>query len=284
MKRNATIIIVLTAIITSSCGGLTDYTADVSSSYLLPYGAKRKYEKKDYWLDPFTHEPVLKVSGSTGTLIHMPDSLIQKGLAVSEKRVEVSEQPKSGGTSQNGDIVMGRVSHNYTLMHEINKAETGHDGSSWPVKMPDFDPTANNYREGGWHETALGVYHVLNGNIVTVLDKPLLVGKHWRRTTTHYKDKNGISEPIVVDVRVVDKDSVHVSAGDFIAYKLAVTQSWPAMNVTQAPSYEYWVPGVGKVLEQSTIYRGILILSSNGTSKNIEYLDQSREELVSYSS
>jgi|GEM_PF-5892919 len=81
----------------------------------------------------------------------MPDSLIQKGLAVSEKRVEVSEQPKSGGTSQNGDIVLGRVSHSYTLLYEIQKAEAGHNGSSWPVTMPDYDPTVNNYREGGWH-------------------------------------------------------------------------------------------------------------------------------------
>jgi len=113
-----------------------------------------------------------------------------------------------------------------------------------------------------------------------ILKKPLKEKSLWIRGSLKISDGNGGYATYQEEGEVMEYKEIKIEAGTFLAYKIAVVTHWLESNIRIYGTYEYYVPNLGLILEESN---GILESSAKDLYGNKVYYDQIyRKELISY--
>ena len=112
-----------------------------------------------------------------------------------------------------------------------------------------------------------------------MLQKPISIGDKWTRKINKYKNEDGTYGTFQLDCRVVSQEEVSVKAGNFLAYKIEVTNDWVDIDYKSISGYEYYVPNVGLILMESDMNVFSTTLGSGSTSYFRQVI---RQELTRY--
>lgn len=259
--------------------------ADVGEAYLGAPGTTRTYRVTEAYFHPGTTAPFVTVPDSLRERVSFSADELERGLVIVEevdqaiRPVSESPQPAELIAALPGPDGVYRdvrsVHRTRRLESELrnlahNPAYEPHPGEGWYNEVWSEDGEVY-----GW------VY--LNGPLTHVrVRKPLAVGAEWVVRQREYRTEGGGTGVYREEARVVGQERVRVGAGEFLAFEVEVAHRWPPGDPVVA-RYEYYVPGVGLVLEESD---GLLTRpaaspgSEQGETERLRRV--TRRELVAY--
>lgn len=138
--------------------------------------------------------------------------------------------------------------------------------------------------DGGiWIENSNRLSQIIDESTkLTFLLKPLFVGKEWVRESRKYKNSNGEYETFQQECKVLSIEQIKVKAGEFSAFKVEVINNWIDIPSKSVRAYEYYVPDVGLVLEESDGIMSQAIIQPFGEVITCTFHQTNRKELVNY--
>jgi len=276
------LIFILLGIIFASCNHSNPVSPIISASdnfFGLP-NTTREYERTTFMFQPDTNIPYIKVPDSLYKKLSFDTSQINQGLVDIYIYQEVVISP---------DTTFAIPSHsdfsiNY---YQIKTFDEEHEDLEDDLEFAKQGKTFPGISLGTsidgtfWIENKKELY--TQNNIDTAnyiyLQKPLKIGAEWVRETNKYKNADGTYGTFQLECKVVTMQEVSVKAGNFLAYKIEVTNDWVDIGYKSIRDYEYYVPNVGLILMESdmNVYSTTL-----GSGTTLYFRQVIRQELISY--
>jgi hypothetical protein len=254
-------------------------TSEFDPTYLGKIGSVRVYSQEDRWY----------IAGTDSPYVNVPDSILGEiQLSRSDLRQGIVSRTK---ITQRVDTVAGWFYSAAQLVHPRNEYErleelaTGYNLVNHLQALSTQSSYSGEYSHGGgdYRESSDSLLGVSVGSSSIFLLKPIGQPTSWIRDQwTYYDSASAMYRSHNVSCRAIGQTSVSVSAGNFEAYKIEVTMNWPDLNYGVFWKYEYYVPNIGLVLEESDLLTHILTLSSSGSSSTITVRMVRRKELTSF--
>lgn len=284
------LLLVVAALLLASCDS-AELPETSAETYLGVVGAKRTYERVTKEFKVGTSQPAIDVPDSLADLIQLPKSLREQGVAsvqISIEEVHPADADQYGSEQRSLPIDDYRTikdfSKSYTLEGEVRNLAKGGGATAWPIDLTEYGGGSTSSQL--WLETDQSMEATYAGfdypNYVW-LKKPLRVGASWIREEDHYQDDDGQEKTRRLVARVVGREHVSVPAGDFDAFKVEVKTVWVDDNVAGEPAYEYYAPGIGRVLYEANRVSYSTRFSTDGSPPETRQMRvEEREELIRY--
>ena len=263
---------------------IVNFEQNNQTTYIGKPGTERTYKIVEKWYHSNTTIPFISIPDSIKNDISLSDSFISCGVV---RIMNYTEFVTSINTDYFNRINQGNQLRGIPLLfqeypiEEYRKVEG--DGTLYDL-TDEIDHLCNNliYTPSNYG-IGVEIYHEnqeqLSRNFTRkILDLPILLDKEWIRYSR--VDSLGNIE-FEVTCKIIGIESVLLSCGNFEAYKLEVMDNW-GNGGKSLDCYEYYVPNIGLILEESDRNLGMITADSEGNISNSYFRLICRKELVNY--
>ena len=269
-------LIICSIILISSCQKYNDQ----NQTYLGKLNTLREYETTMWKYEVNSILPFIKVPSSLYKKLSYDSTFISEGLVVNSLTTEtVIPYDISWKWISNPDLIksvlfISSEGQQYNLEDNLRNI----------INNIDYYRTIVGGVTGLWLEDYQKLCLVFNDSTkYTILAKPLHVGDEWIRESRRYKNSNGIYELFQQECKVLALEHVVVKAGEFSAYKIEVMNHWVDLNSKSVRVYEYYVPDIGLVLQETDGITSQASIPPFGDASISTFHQKERKELVNYS-
>jgi len=252
---------------------------DVFQCFLGKQNTVREYETTIWRYDLDSNLPFIKIPDSLYKKLAHDSTLISQGLVEYSLTTETVipydisyNLIKDPETAQSAlQIILEGQS--YDLEQNLRKIELN----------TKYTYTTMGGDCGIWIEKSNRLSEIFNDTTRhTFLIKPLSIGKEWVRESRKYKNSNGEYELFQQECKVLNIEHIKVKAGEFSAFKVEVTNHWVDIPSKSLRAYEYYVPDVGLVLEETDGIMSQASIPAFGEATISTFHQIKRKELVNY--
>jgi hypothetical protein len=241
-------------------------------NYSGDIGSERAYRITTQWFKLGSSTPFYDVPDSLISRIIFPDSLRLNGYIEIEEIISRMTEMDSEYYLKQDTTIPRKFYKNefadwkkHSLIDEVTALMEGRDYS--PSEF-------YNIIWGRWLETNKKLIALSN---IIYIEKPLEVNKMWVRDSGKVPDGSGGFSTYQSEAEVIGREEITTLAGSFLAYKVVVVTHWVESNMRLYGTYQYYVPNIGLVLEET---KGTVVSSVN--NQTIYYDQVYRKELISY--
>jgi hypothetical protein len=263
-----------------SCEKDNDSVDSSSQTFLGKQSTVRNYETTTWQYEANSNVPLVKTPASLYRSLSIDSMLILQGVVmqttINETLIpyDISWAIVSNPSLYSAGVQVKTTTELYDLNTELQCISNKRTYSN----------SINQSIDGAIYFENGEIFDVIFGDNSknTVLIEPLSIGVNWIRESYHYKNNKGGIELFQQDCRVISQEQVEVKAGKFLAYKIEIMNNWIDLKSKSLRGYEYYVPEVGLILEESdsNVYQTSISLS--GDASTIYFRQKYRKELVSY--
>jgi hypothetical protein len=250
---------------------------DTNQIYLGKQNTLREYETNEWRYEVNTTIPFITVPDSFYKKLSYDSIPITQGLVtnlLTSEKVNPYDIAAYNFTNPENIYVINIEGEQYNLEYDLKSIEENKEY------------TKSKYTGGGiWKEDSKELSMILNDTLKWIyVVKPLYVGSEWVRRSFHYK-ADGVNQMFQLECKVLGIELISVKAGEFSAYKVEVLNHWIDIPSESVSAYEYYVPDVGLVLEESdgTISEAIIPPLGEGNPTTSTFHQKFRKELINYS-
>jgi hypothetical protein len=249
-------------------------------SYLGKQSTSREYETTTWRFEAGTNIPLIIVPDSIYKRLSLDSTLISEGV-ISKSYITETLIPYDTSRHYISDpnlfleaLLKEEIGEKYDLMKELecisnNEIYSNTDIGETTVII--------------WHENEQELINSIYDSIKIILHKPISVGDEWIRESYQYFADNDNLQLFRQECRVISQESVKVKAGSFLAYKIEILNHWVDLDYKSIWSYEYYVPNVGLILEESDVNLYETIVFPGGYGETTSFFRQrQRKELIDY--
>ncbi len=263
-----------------SCEKDYDSIDSSSQTFLGKENTFRKYEITTWQYEANSNVPFVKITDSLYRNLSIDSIMISQGVVTQASLHEtlipydISWNVVSNPTLYNDGLQIKSTTEVYDLNTELRYIS---NNKTYSKSITQRIEGYICFENGKTYDFIFG-----DSSKNTILAEPLYVGVNWIRQSRHYKNDKGGIELFQQECRVLGLEQVEVKAGKFFAYKIEIMNHWVDLNSKSLRNYEYYVPDVGLILEESDSNVYQTSISWSGDTATIYFRQKYRKELVNY--